>query len=160
MVKPLDGMGGRSIFVVRKGDPNASVVFETLTAGNSRFCMAQRFVPEITESGDKRVLLVDGAPVPYALARIPAPGESRGNRAAGARAEARPLTPRDREICAAVGPVMRERGVLFAGLDVIGDYLTEINVTSPTCIRELDQAYSLDIAGDLMDAIAAKLGTQ
>jgi glutathione synthase len=118
--------------------------------------MAQRFIPEIS-AGDKRILLIDGEPVPYALARIPAPGETRGNLAAGGRGEGVPLTERDYWICAQVAPVLREKGLLFVGLDVIGDYLTEINVTSPTCIRELDQQYGLDIAGQLMDAVTARL---
>ena len=156
VLKPLDGMGGASVFRVRPGDPNFSVIVETLTGRGQRFCMVQRFVPEIA-LGDKRILMIDGEPVPYCLARIPAPGESRGNLAAGASAQVRALGARDRWIAAQVGPELRARGILFAGLDVIGDYLTEINVTSPTCIRELDAARGLDIAGDLMDAIAARL---
>lgn len=156
ILKPLDGMGGASIFRLRRGDPNTSVILETLTRHGARSAMAQRFLPEI-RAGDKRILLVDGEPVPYALARIPPPGETRGNLAAGGRGEGVTLSDRDREICARVGPVLRERGILFAGLDVIGDWLTEINVTSPTCIRELDALYGLDIAGDLMDAIARRL---
>lgn len=156
VLKPLDGMGGSSIFVVRPGEPNLSVIIETLTEQGQRYCMAQRYLPEIRE-GDKRVLLVDGEPVPFCLARIPAPGETRGNLAAGARAEVRPLSPREREIAEQVGAELRERGILFAGLDVIGDYLTEVNVTSPTCIRELDAAQGLDIAGSLMDCLAARL---
>jgi glutathione synthase len=118
--------------------------------------MAQRFIPEICD-GDKRILMIDGEPAPYCLARIPAPGETRGNLAAGASAEARPLTERDRWIAAQIGPQLRAREILFAGLDVIGDYLTEVNVTSPTCIREIDAAYGTDIAGDLMDAIQARV---
>ena len=157
VLKPLHGMGGASIFRLRPDDPNLSVVIETLTQHGRAFCMVQRFIPEI-EAGDKRILMVDGEPVPYCLARIPAPGETRGNLAAGASAEARPLSARDRWIAEQVGPELRARGILFAGLDVIGDYLTEINVTSPTCIRELDAAFDLDIAGDLMDCIAARLG--
>ncbi len=157
ILKPLDGMGGASVFRVRADDPNLSVIIETLTGHGQRFCMAQRFIPDIRD-GDKRILMIHGEPVPYCLARIPAPGETRGNLAAGASAEARPLTARDRWIAAQVGPELRARGILFAGLDVIGDYLTEINVTSPTCIRELDAAFGLDIAGDLMDAIAETLG--
>jgi glutathione synthase len=157
ILKPLGGMGGQSIFRVRPGDPNFSVICETLTDHGRRYCMAQRFIPEIAE-GDKRILLIDGEPVPYALARIPAPGESRGNLAAGASAQGRPLTDRDRAIAAMVGPELRRRGVLFAGIDVIGDYLTEINITSPTCIRELDALYGLDIAGDLMATIEERLG--
>ena len=156
IMKPLDGMGGASIFRVRRGDPNLSVIVETLTAHGGRQIMAQRYLPEIVD-GDKRILLIDGEPVPWALARIPAAGESRGNLAAGGRGEARPLSVRDREICATVAPALRERGLLFVGLDVIGDYLTEVNVTCPTCIRELDAQCDLDIAGELMDRIAARL---
>ena len=153
IVKPLDSMGGGSVFRLRTGDPNISVVLEIMTARGSRLTMAQRFLPQIAD-GDKRILLIDGEPVPYALARIPAPGETRGNLAAGASGVGRPLSERDRWICAQVGPELRRRGLLFVGLDVIGDYLTEINVTSPTCIRELDKLYGLDIAGQLLDAVA------
>ena len=156
ILKPLDAMGGANVFLLRRGDPNLTVVGEALTDRGRRFCMAQRYLPEIRD-GDKRVLMIDGAPVPYCLARIPAPGETRGNLAAGASAEGRPLTDRDRWIADQVGPELRARGILFAGLDVIGDYLTEINVTSPTCIRELDSQFGLDIAGDLMDVIALRL---
>ncbi|MCA1805051.1 MAG: glutathione synthase [Xanthomonadaceae bacterium] len=156
ILKPLDAMGGASIFRVRQEDPNIAVILETLTDHGRRMTMAQRFIPEIS-AGDKRILLIDGEPVPYALARIPAPGETRGNLAAGGRGEGVALTERDYWICAQVAPVLREKGLLFVGLDVIGDYLTEINVTSPTCIRELDKQYGLDIAGQLMDAIAARL---
>lgn len=155
ILKPLDAMGGTSVFRLRAGDPNVNVVIETLTHDETEYTMAQRFIPEIA-AGDKRILLVDGTPVPYALARIPAPGETRGNLAAGGRGIGVPLSARDRAICAEVGPVLRERGLLFAGLDVIGDWLTEINVTSPTCIRELDQLYGLNISAMLMDAIAAR----
>ncbi|MEX1199013.1 MAG: glutathione synthase [Pseudohongiellaceae bacterium] len=154
--KPLDGMGGGSIFRLKQDDPNVSVIIETLTDHGRRQTMAQRYIPEITE-GDKRILLIDGEPVPYALARVPAVGESRGNLAAGGRGEARPLTERDRWICARVKDDIRQRKLLFVGLDVIGDYLTEINVTSPTCIRELDNACDLDIGGQLMDCISACL---
>ena len=156
ILKPLDAMGGASVFRVRPDDPNLSVIVESLTDRGRRFCMAQRFVPEISD-GDKRVLMIDGAPVPYCLARIPAPGETRGNLAAGASSQGRPLTERDRWIADQVGPELKARGIVFAGLDVIGDYLTEINVTSPTCIRELDAQFGLDIAGGLMDVIAARL---
>jgi glutathione synthase len=156
VMKPLDGMGGRSIFVVKKGDPNTNVVIETLTEHGVRFTMAQRYVPEIVD-GDKRILLIDGEPIDYALARIPAPGESRGNLVMGARAEGRELTDRDRWLCSQVGPVLARKGVLFAGLDVIGDYLTEINVTSPTGIRELDREFGIDIAARLLDAIERRL---
>ncbi|OOZ41925.1 glutathione synthase [Solemya pervernicosa gill symbiont] len=155
VLKPLDGMGGASIFRLKLDDPNVSVVIETLTDHGRRTAMAQRFVPEIT-AGDKRILLVDGKPVPYALARIPAEGETRGNLAAGGRGEGVALTERDYWICEQIAPALRERGLLFVGIDVIGDYLTEINVTSPTCIRELDTLYELDIAGQLMDVIEAK----
>ncbi len=153
ILKPLDGMGGASIFRIPPTDPNLSVIIETLTAHGQRFCMAQRFIPEIS-GGDKRILLIDGEPVPYCLARLPAPGETRGNLAAGGSGRAQPLTARDRWIAAQVGPELRARGILFAGLDVIGDFLTEINITSPTCIREIDAAFGLDIAADLMDCIA------
>ena len=156
ILKPLDGMGGASIFRVNKGDPNFSVIVETLTEHGKQSVMAQKYLPEITD-GDKRILLIDGEPVPYALARIPADGETRGNLAAGGRAEGRPLTERDRWICAQVGDKLREKGLIFVGLDVIGDYLTEINVTSPTCIRELDRQFDINIAGDLMNAIEKRL---
>ena len=156
VLKPLDGMGGRSIFSVQKGDPNTNVILETLTEHGSRFTLAQRYLPEIAD-GDKRILLLDGEPVPYALARIPAPDDSRGNLVMGARGEGRNLTDRDRWLCGQVGPTLREKGIVFAGLDVIGDYITEINVTSPTGIRELDRQFDLDIAGMLMDVIDSKL---
>ena len=155
VVKPLDGMGGTSVFVLTREDPNISVVLETLTERGQRMAMAQKFLPQISE-GDKRILLIDGNPVPYALARIPAPGESRGNLAAGGHGVGVPLTERDRWICQLVAPALRQKGLLFVGLDVIGDYLTEINVTSPTCARELDKLYGLDITGQLMDVIAHK----
>lgn len=155
VLKPLDGMGGRSIFRARHGDPNTNVILETLTESGRHLAMAQRYIPEITE-GDKRILLVDGVPVDYCLARIPQGDEFRGNLAAGGRGEGRPLTERDRWIAAQVGPEMKARGMLFVGLDVIGDYLTEVNVTSPTCIRELDTQFGLNIAGLLFDAIEAK----
>jgi glutathione synthase len=156
VVKPLDGMGGASIFRINQGDQNTNVILETLTEHGSRFAMAQRFIPEIS-AGDKRILMIDGEPVPYALARLPAPGEHRGNLAAGGRGEGIPLSERDRFIAAKVGPTLRERGILFAGLDVIGDYLTEVNVTSPTCIRELDAQFGLNISAQLMDCIEEKL---
>ena len=156
ILKPLGGMGGYSIFRVRLGDPNLGVILETLTANGRRYCLAQRFIPEIV-AGDKRILMVAGEPVPYALARIPQAGETRGNLAAGGRGEGRPLSARDHEIAARVGPELCRRGIWFAGLDVIGDYLTEINVTSPTCIRELDAQFGLDIAGDLLDRLAEHL---
>ncbi len=156
IVKPLDGMGGASIFYLHPKDPNVSVILETMTLHDSRFVMAQKYLPEI-KKGDKRILLINGEPVPYALARIPAPGELRGNLAAGGRAEGRELTARDRWICGQVGPELRKRGLIFAGIDVIGDYLTEINVTSPTCIQELDKLFSLNISGQLMNEIEARL---
>lgn len=156
VVKPLDGMGGASIFVLDRQDPNISVVLEILTQRGKRLAMAQQYLPEIN-SGDKRILLIDGEPVPYALARVPAPGESRGNLAAGGQGIGVPLTERDRWICAQVAPTLRQMGLLFVGLDVIGDYLTEINVTSPTCVRELDKLYGLDIAGQFLDVVAKKL---
>ena len=156
VVKPLDGMGGRSIFVVAEGDNNANVIFETLTDNGRRFAVAQVFIPEIS-AGDKRILLVAGEPIPYALARIPSKGDNRGNLVMGAVGEGRELSERDRFICSRVGPVLKERGVMFAGIDVIGDYLTEINVTSPTGIRELDAKYALNIAGTLFDAIDSEL---
>jgi glutathione synthase len=157
VVKPLDGMGGKSIFVVKEGDNNANVIFETLTDNETRFAMAQAFIPEISE-GDKRILLVDGEPIPYSLARIPPPDDNRGNLVMGAVGEGRELSERDRWICSRVGPVLRERGVIFAGIDVIGDYLTEINVTSPTGIREIDREFDLNIAATLFDAIERRLG--
>jgi len=156
ILKPLDGMGGASIFRLGPGDGNTSVIMETLTAHGTRFCMAQRYIPEI-RAGDKRILLIDGEPVDLALARIPAAGEVRGNLAAGGSSKAQALSEHDHWICAQVGPMLREKGLVFVGLDVIGDFLTEINVTSPTCIRELDQAGDLDIAGRLLDAIEQRL---
>ena len=156
ILKPLGEMGGASIFRVRADDPNTNVIIETLTDNGARYIMAQRFVPEIS-AGDKRILLIDGEPVPYALARIPAKGETRGNLAAGGRGEGVELSARDREICAKVGPACRELGLVFVGIDVIGDYLTEINSTSPTCIRELDALYGLNISAQLMDVIEKKL---
>ena len=156
VVKPLDGMGGASVFRLRSDDPNLNVILETLTAHGRRLTMAQRYIPEVT-AGDKRILLIAGEPVPYALARIPQAGETRANLAAGGRGEGVPLSERDRWICAQVAPTLREMGLLFVGLDVIGDYLTEINVTSPTCARELDAQFGLDIGGDLMTAIERKL---
>ena len=159
ILKPLDGMGGASIFRVKAGDPNLSVIIETLTNHGRQQIMAQKFLPEIVD-GDKRILMVDGVPAEYGLARIPMSGETRGNLAAGGSGVAMPLTDRERWICSQVAPVLREKGLLFVGLDVIGDYLTEINVTSPTCVRELDRAHQLDIAGDLMEAIASKLAAR
>lgn len=159
VLKPLDGMGGASIFRVRGDDPNLSVILETMTQHNSRFVMAQRYLPEIAD-GDKRILVIDGEPVPYALARIPAAGESRGNLAAGGSYEGRKLTARDFWIAQQVGPALKERGLAFVGLDVIGDYLTEVNVTSPTCVQELDKLFGLNIAGQLMEHIASALAVR
>ncbi len=156
ILKPLDGMGGASVFRVRLDDPNSNVIIETLTANGTKYAMAQRFLPEIS-AGDKRILMVDGDPIPYALARIPQPGDNRGNLAAGGRGEGIALSERDFWIAAQVGPTLRERGILFAGLDVIGDYLTEINVTSPTCIRELDNQFGLNISAQLLDKIESKI---
>jgi glutathione synthase len=155
--KPLDGMGGTAIFRVRADDPNVSVILEMLTGHGRQTIMAQRFIPEITE-GDKRILVINGEPVPYCLARVPEVGETRGNLAAGGSGRPQPLSDRDRWIAAEVGPTLRENGLLFVGLDIIGDYLTEINVTSPTCIREIDSGYNLDIGGQLMDCITRVLG--
>ncbi|ASR43664.1 glutathione synthase [Xanthomonas citri pv. mangiferaeindicae] len=152
VLKPLDGMGGRSIFRAAAGDPNLNVILETLTDGGRRLAMAQRYLPEIVD-GDKRILLIDGMPVDYCLARIPQGDEFRGNLAAGGRGEGRPLSERDRWIAAQVGPTLAARGMRFVGLDVIGDWLTEVNVTSPTCVRELDAQFGLNIAGQLFDAI-------
>ena len=158
ILKPLHGMGGASVFRLRSGDPNINVVIETLTQHGGGFIMAQRFIPEISE-GDKRILMIDGEPVPYALARIPAPGETRGNLAAGGRGVGVPLSARDRWICAEVGPQLRARGLLFVGLDVIGDYLTEINVTSPTCVRELDTLYGLNIADSFLAVVEKQVAS-
>jgi glutathione synthase len=157
VLKPLDGMGGRGIFRVKAGDKNLNSMLETLIGGGShgegrQFAIAQKFIPQI-DAGDKRILLIDGEPVPYALARIPQGDEFRGNLAAGGRGEGVPLSERDRWIAAEVAPELRRRGLRFVGLDVIGDYLTEINVTSPTCVRELDKQFGLNIAGLLFDAI-------
>jgi len=159
ILKPLNGMGGASVFRVRLDDPNVNVILETITDYGRQTVMAQRYIPEITE-GDKRILMIDGKPFPYALARIPAAGETRGNLAAGGTGRGVELTENDRWICSQVGPSLREQGLLFVGLDVIGPYLTEINVTSPTCIRELDSLYNADIASQVMVAIAARLETR
>ncbi len=154
--KRLDGMGGASIFRIMEDDPNLSVVLETLTRDENEQIMGQVYLPEIVD-GDKRILLIDGEPVPYCLARIPSAGETRGNLAAGGRGEGRELTERDRWIAEQVGPELKRRGLVFVGIDVIGDYLTEINVTCPTCIRELDAQFSLDIGGKLIDTVLTKL---
>lgn len=155
--KPLYGMGGRSIFVIEAGDKNTNVVFETLSDYGSRYAMVQRYIPDIVTTGDSRVILVDGEPVPYALARIPAGNDNRGNLAAGATGIGRPLDDRDRFLAAQIGPTLAAEGMLFVGLDVIGGFVTEINVTSPTGIRELDKQFGLDIAGLLLDAIQRRL---
>ncbi len=156
ILKPLDGMGGASIFRVREGDPNLNVIMETMTQHNTRTVMAQKYLPEIKD-GDKRILMVNGEPVPYCLARIPAQGESRGNLAAGGSGEGRPLTDQDRWIASQVGPTLKEKGLVFVGLDVIGSSLTEINVTSPTCVQELDKQFGLNISGQLMGHIESML---
>lgn len=156
VVKPLDGMGGAMIFQIREGDTNKNVILEAITQNGKQTVMAQRFLPEY-KAGDKRILLINGKPFPYGLARIPAEGEGRGNLAAGASYKGVDLTEREYEICEIVGPKLKEMGLMFVGLDVIGDYLTEINVTSPTCIRELDTIYSANIAGLLMDEIEIAL---
>ena len=156
IVKPLDGMGGASIFHLKEGDPNLSVILETMTQHNSRSVMAQKYLPEIKD-GDKRILMVNGEPVPYCLARIPAKGESRGNLAAGGTGQGRPLSEQDRWIANQVGPTLRGKGLVFVGLDVIGNTLTEINVTSPTCVQELDKQFGLNISGLLMDHIETTL---
>jgi glutathione synthase len=156
ILKPLDGMGGASIFLVRENDPNLSVILETMTEHGQRFIMAQKYLPAIKD-GDKRILMVNGEPVPYCLARIPSSGESRGNLAAGGRGEGRPLSDRDRWIAEQVGPTLKAKGLVFVGIDVIGDYLTEVNVTSPTCVQELDKQFGLNISAQLMDHIEAHL---
>ncbi len=156
ILKPLDGMGGASIFHVREHDPNLSVILEVMTEHASRYIMAQKYLPEI-KHGDKRILMINGEPVPYCLARIPSSGESRGNLAAGGRGEGRELSARDRWIAEQVGPTLREKGLVFVGIDVIGDYLTEVNVTSPTCVQELDKQFGINISGQLMDHIQTKL---
>ena len=157
IVKPLDGMGGDSIFQTLPEDPNLNVILETITRGDSEMVMVQRYIPEIV-SGDKRILVVDGVPQDFALARIPGSGDFRGNLAKGGTGVGVPLSDRDRWICDQVSPELRKRGILFAGLDVIGDYLTEINVTSPTCIRELDAQFGLNIAAALFDALESRRG--
>ena len=156
VIKPLDGMGGESVFRVMAGDQNLSVIIETLTNHGTRQVMAQRFIPEISD-GDKRILMIDGKPIDYALARVPMAGEARGNLAAGGTGVGRELTERDRWIADRVGPELVRRGLYFVGIDVIGDYLTEINVTCPTCIRELDAQFGLDIAASLMERVEQEL---
>jgi glutathione synthase len=158
VVKPLDLMGGQSVFVTGAEDGNRNVILETVTHQGTRYAMVQKYLPEIADSGDKRIILIDGQPIPMALTRIPSQGDHRGNLATGARAEVRPLTDRDLWICEQIGPVLRDRGLLFAGIDVIGDFMTEINVTSPTGIRELERASDVRIAEQILDAITSKLG--
>ncbi|TQV65211.1 MAG: glutathione synthase [Halothiobacillaceae bacterium] len=153
VLKPLDVMGGQGVFRIARGDMNLGTAVELLTRNGQQWIMAQKFLPAVSQ-GDKRILLIDGEPVPYALARIPPSGEFRANLAAGGRGVGVPLSERDRWLCARIGPTLRAMGLYFVGLDVIGDFVTEINVTSPTCIRELDACYGLDIAGDLLDALA------
>jgi glutathione synthase len=155
--KPLHGMGGRSIFVVERNDKNMNVVFETLTEYGQRFAIVQRYLPEIVDTGDSRILLIDGEPVPYALARIPTATDNRGNLAAGAKGVGRPLNERDRWLSSQIGPALAAKGMMFVGLDVIGGFVTEINVTSPTGIRELDKQFGLDIGDMLIGAIAKRL---
>ena len=156
VVKPLDGMGGDSVFQLRPGDPNNNVILETITHNGRRLVMAQRYIEEISE-GDRRILMINGEPVPYALARFPGEGDFRGNLAKGGTGRGVALTERDYWICAQVGPELKRRGILFAGLDVIGDWLSEVNVTSPTCIRELDREYGLNIAGQMFDVAEVQL---
>lgn len=158
ILKPLDGMGGKAIFRVKQDDPNLSVIVEILTGYGHRFCMAQEYLPAI-KYGDKRVLVVDGEPVPYCLTRIPKKGETRSNLAAGGHGEAHPLTDSDRKIARDVAPILKKKGLIFVGLDIIGDRLTEINVTSPTCVREIEAAFPISITGMLMDAIEKRLAT-
>lgn len=156
ILKPLDGMGGASVFRIQQQGLNLSVIIETLTKQGSRYCMAQHYLPAIKE-GDKRILIVDGEPVPYCLARIPQPGETRGNLAAGGRGEVRPLSDNDWKIARHIGQTLKNKGLIFVGLDIIGDKLTEINVTSPTCVREIEAVFPISITGMLMDAIEKRL---
>jgi glutathione synthase len=158
--KPLHGMGGRSIFVIDRGDKNANVIFETLTDYGQRYAIVQRYIPDIVTTGDSRILVIDGEPAPYALARIPSESDHRGNLAAGAKGVGRELNERDRWLVSQIGPTLRQRGMLFVGLDVIGGYVTEINVTSPTGVRELNKQFGTDIAGLLMDAIAKRVAAR
>jgi glutathione synthase len=154
VLKPLHGMGGGSIFRLQQGDPNINVVIETLTVDGTAYIMAQKFIPEISK-GDKRIILINGEPVPYGLARIPKAGEIRGNLAAGGTGVGVELTDRDRWICSQVGPTLREKKLILVGLDIIGDYLTEINVTSPTCVREIEKIYGINICAQILDVIQA-----
>lgn len=154
--KPLHAMGGQLVFRIRKGDPNLNVVIETLTNFSQKLMMAQKYIPEIIH-GDKRIILIDGVPVPFALARFAKPGETRANLAAGGSGKSIALTKRDYWICEQIAPILQEKGLLFVGIDVIGDYLTEINITSPTCIRELDAQENLNISADFFNAVEKKL---
>ncbi len=158
IIKPLDGMGGQSIFRIQAGDPNTNAIIEAVSKHGCSQSMVQRYIPEIS-AGDKRILLIDGVAIPYALARLPAPGENRGNIAAGATTRGQALSERDQWLCDQIGDELRARGLLFVGIDVIGDYITEINVTSPTCIRELDQDFDLNISADLFECIEKRLST-
>lgn len=156
IIKPLDGMGGQSIFRVQAGDPNTNAIIEAVSKNGQSQTMVQRYIPEIRD-GDKRILLIDGVAIPYALARLPAAGENRGNIAAGASTRGQPLSERDQWLCEQIGDELRRRGLLFVGIDVIGDYITEINVTSPTCIRELDSEFDINISADLFECIEQHL---
>ena len=158
LVEQADARVDPTVSFELSGDKNRNVVFETLTGYGTRYAIVQRYLPEIVATGDSRIILVDGEPVPYALSRIPLPDDNRGNLAAGARAESRPLTERDRWLCAQIGPKLRDAGMIFVGLDVIGDYVTEINVTSPTGIRELNKKHGIDIGSLLAEAIERNLG--
>jgi len=153
VVKPTDKMGGKSVYVIAQGDPNTNVILDEITGSGQRYIQAQKYIPEIETSGDKRIILIDGIPVDYGIARIPSEGDHRGNLAAGAKAKGFELTERDRWICNQIGPALKERGLVFTGIDVIGDFLTEINVTSPTCIREIDKIYNTNIAAMFFDAL-------
>lgn len=156
IIKPLDSMGGHSVFRIKKDDPNLSVIIETLTSYGQNFCIVQNFLPAIKD-GDKRILVIDGKPVPYCLARIPKSGETRGNLAAGGRGEVRPISKEDLNIINDVSPILKKNGLIFVGLDIIGDRLTEINITSPTCIREIEAIFPISITGMLMDAIEQRI---
>jgi glutathione synthase len=157
VVKPTNRMGGQSIFVIGKGDPNTNVIIEEMTQLGNRYIQAQAYIPEIETMGDKRILLVDGVPVEHGIARMPGGGDHRGNLAAGAAAQGFTLTDRDRWICNQVGPVLKERGLLFVGIDIIGNYLTEINVTSPTCVREIDKLFHTNVSAMFLDAVAKRM---
>jgi glutathione synthase len=157
VVKPLDLMGGQSVFVTDSADGNCNVILETITRQGTHFAMVQKYLPEIAVSGDRRIILIDGHPVPLALARIPTAGDHRGNIVAGAQIQVLPLTAREKWICEQIGPVLRDKGLLFTGIDVIGDFMTELNVTSPTGIRELERASELQISRQMFDAIATRL---